>query len=201
MIEFRFEKPDGSMETWSPNQKDVDEWRTQFPSLDVMRNLESLAEWTWKNEGVKSKRRKLKTCMGWITAMLKKEWDKSESYSGISRARDALSKPAWEYHGYPSEEAYDLAQHEIHQRALQDTLPIPRAELSELGKNALDEAMALLAATPDPEPMFRDTGRTQLECEHEFKFSHMAGMICQCGMFESQFRLPTLLTAHWRQHG
>jgi len=186
------------MQDWSPNSWDIDQWREQFPSIDVVENLEALAAWTQKNEGNKAKRRKVKTAQKWISGRLRAKFEESEGYSKQSRARDDLAKPTWERLGHKSEEAFDQIQHETYLKSLQNGLEIDPDKYTPAAKEAVRACRELLDAMPTV-PKVEDTRPDMLHCEHEFKEqTYSIGRICRCGMFEEQFLSPLLEKVVWR---
>ena len=140
-IEFLFKHPSGEMRVWSPAPADIDEWRSEFPGLNVIEQLNSLAAWTVQNQNVKSKQRQMKTALRWVRSMLKKEWQKSEAASRVTQARQQLSKPQWEREGL-TEEQWRKKQEELFYNKRQDELTLE-------GRTAEPDKIALLRAVSD----------------------------------------------------
>jgi len=180
------------MQDWEPNSWDVTQWREMFePEINVLNGLESLAEWTVKNENNKSKRRKVKTARKWITGRLRAKFEMTEGYSSQSRAQDDLAKPAWERLGHDSEEEYDRIQHQTYLESTQNGLALNPDKFTPAAQKAVADARALLEAMPEPKVEVIER-LDMLHHEHEFKFSYLAGMICRCGVFQEQFMSPIL---------
>jgi hypothetical protein len=187
-LNFRFERQDGEMSSWTPNQADIERWKGKFPGMDVARQLESLAAWTQKNENVKRKRRKRKNAIGWITKMLEREHQKSEGYSAISRARDALAEPIWKQRGFASEQEWDRRQAEIHQESLQGALSLHKQPMTSTAKAAFASIREELGAVPY-EPLKSYEPSDQINCNHKFKRRTHSEPMCDCGMFLHQWEI------------
>jgi len=173
------------MVDWTPGDDDITRWRDTFQGLNIFHQLEMLAEWTVKNQGTKRKRRKMKSCVRWISVCLKKQHDQSTGHSAIHQARVALAEPEWKRLGFESEEAWDKKQAEIYYRGRQGGLTLPKQESTEVGDKALGEALVALRAIPN-KPLF---GRIPIPVDHTHVFMDCfyTEPMCGCGMFKTQW--------------
>lgn len=189
---FRFADADGEPREYSPSAEDIARWRSRFPGLDVEKQLESLAGWTFDKWRQKSKRRKLSGAHVWITNMLKRAHDRNEGFGHLSRAREELAKPIWVRRGMTEREWNEeqdrlFWEKQQEQMELQASVVVPPAVLE-----LKSELAALIAQQPEMEFETPPSRQEQERCRHEMRPHHfyLATHYClKCGVttYDLQF--------------
>lgn len=185
-MRFVFADADGEQREWQPAPDDIARWRSRFTGLDVEKQLESLAAWTWDKWGQKSKRRKLNNAIPWVTKMLERAQDKNEGFSHASRAREALAKPEWERRGM-TQEQWEAEQRQIwadKQQAKMDLTPPPEPVAIET-LAMLKELTASLPVPAEVEMWKPPSVHDQMRCQH--RWTQFSPRQCwDCYIFEHQ---------------
>ena len=175
---------------WVPADKELAKWRDEYPTVNVLEVLHKASEWT-KTKSIK--RLPLARNMPrWLrNVWLKREYERVGQSTSAQKARENLSRTAWEREGV-TEAEWRQREHERYLDKQQNVLVLTQARvLSATRRRDLEQCKTELAVeiSQYQETRLYKPPPSQIECEHTFKRIHWHRLCTLCGMFHDAWEL------------